>query len=160
MRNCKRCPLGFTQRNTPSAGRLADSSRPPTACADPRRAMEATTARSADDDLRVERPGRVPGRRPERRRRSGDSTPPARREAGRGPRGARGTKQAQDRSCRDRRPENEGETMNAAQFRRICVIAAALCALAVPGVARADAVTDWNDYAANALVAARQSPTP
>jgi hypothetical protein len=49
--------------------------------------------------------------------------------------------------------------MNAAHFRRVCVIAAALAALALPGIARADAVIDWNEYAANALVGARQSPT-
>ena len=47
-----------------------------------------------------------------------------------------------------------------ARFRRICVIAAALAALAAPGVAHADAVTDWNAYAGNALaVTARMSPT-
>jgi hypothetical protein len=55
--------------------------------------------------------------------------------------------------------DSEGETMNA-RFRRICVIAAALAALTFPGVARADAVTDWNAYAGNALaVTARLSPT-
>ena len=51
--------------------------------------------------------------------------------------------------------------MNARRFRRICAIAAALTALSLPGVAHADAVTDWNAYAGNALaVTARLSPTP
>jgi hypothetical protein len=51
--------------------------------------------------------------------------------------------------------------MNARRFRRSCVIAAALAALSLPGVARADAVTDWNAYAGNAIaVTARMSPTP
>src|SRR6266542_6039286 len=51
--------------------------------------------------------------------------------------------------------------MNARRFRRICAIAAALAAVSAPGVARADAVTDWNAYAGNALaVTARLSPTP
>jgi hypothetical protein len=46
------------------------------------------------------------------------------------------------------------------RIRRICVIAAALAALSAPGVAHADAVTDWNAYAGNALaVTARLSPT-
>ena len=50
--------------------------------------------------------------------------------------------------------------MNAHRFRRICVISAALAALSLPGVARADTVTDWDAYAGNALaVTARQSPT-
>ena len=56
--------------------------------------------------------------------------------------------------------DNEGEVMNAHRFRWTCVIAAALAALALPGVAHADAVTDWNAYAGNALaVTARLSPT-
>jgi len=50
------------------------------------------------------------------------------------------------------------------RIRRICVIAAAfaaLAALSAPGMAHANAVTDWNAYAGNALaVTARQPPTP
>ena len=50
--------------------------------------------------------------------------------------------------------------MNARRARQVCAIASALVALASPAVARADAVTDWNAYAGNALaVTARQSPT-
>ena len=55
---------------------------------------------------------------------------------------------------------NEGEVMNVRRFRRICVIAAAIAALSLPGVARADTVTDWNAHAGNALAAARQTPAP
>ena len=55
---------------------------------------------------------------------------------------------------------HEGEVMNARRFRRICVIAAAIAALSLPGVARADAVTDWNANAGNALAAAGQTPAP
>jgi hypothetical protein len=51
--------------------------------------------------------------------------------------------------------------MNAGHLRRICSTAAALGALASPGVAHADAVMDWNVYAGNSLaVTARQPPTP
>ena len=53
------------------------------------------------------------------------------------------------------------EISGSRRTRRICVIAAALAALSAPGMARADAVTDWNGYAGNALaVTARQPPTP
>jgi hypothetical protein len=52
------------------------------------------------------------------------------------------------------------EISSSRRIRRICAIAAALAALSSPGVARADAVTDWNAYAGNALaVTARLSPT-
>ena len=50
--------------------------------------------------------------------------------------------------------------MNTRRFRRICAMAAALAALALPGVAHADAVTEWNINAGNALAAARQTPAP
>jgi hypothetical protein len=43
----------------------------------------------------------------------------------------------------------------------VCVVAVAVVAVAAPARARADAVTDWNVYAGNALaVIARQPPTP
>jgi hypothetical protein len=51
--------------------------------------------------------------------------------------------------------------MNARRGRRGCVVAAALAALFLPGVARADAVTDWDAYTRDALaVTARQPPRP
>jgi len=50
--------------------------------------------------------------------------------------------------------------MNPHRYRRICLAVAALAALSLPGLARADTVTDWNAHAANALAAARQTPAP
>src|SRR5437899_1792045 len=61
--------------------------------------------------------------------------------------------------------KKKGTTMNSpTQFKRILIlpllIAPALIALASPRVARADAVTDWNLIASNAIVATAGQPPP
>ena len=56
--------------------------------------------------------------------------------------------------------EQRGKTCTSRRIRRICFIAVALAALTLPSVAHADAVTDWDIHAGNALaVTARLSPT-